>query len=93
MGRLIVLRVRQVVDCLLSPHYLSVTWGRIKGRELPVLSLLREEQIALLVAALCVTPVAGPPVSALLQPFSSCRLESFGLVNKLTSQQLPLSGT
>lgn len=34
MGRPIVLRVRQVVDCLLFPHYLSVTWAH-RGKGTP----------------------------------------------------------
>lgn len=34
MGRPIVLRVRQVVDCLLFPHYLSMTWAH-RGKGTP----------------------------------------------------------
>lgn len=41
MGRPIVPRVRQVVNCLLFAHYLSVTWTRQGKRELPIFSHTR----------------------------------------------------
>lgn len=47
MGRAIVPRVRQVVNCLLFPHYLSVTWThRGKGNS-PSFHFTGDEQIVL----------------------------------------------
>lgn len=47
LGRPIVLQVRQVVNCLLFPHYLSVTWThRGKGNS-PSFHLTGYEQIVL----------------------------------------------
>ena len=44
IGRLIVPRVRQVVNCLLFSHYLLVTWPR-RRRQLPVFSVRANGQI------------------------------------------------
>lgn len=46
MRRLIVQRVRQVVDCLLFPHYLSVTWAH-QEKGTPHLFFRQDEQIVL----------------------------------------------
>lgn len=47
MGRPIVRRVRQVVNCLLFPHYLSVTWTRRGKGNSPSFHLTGDEQIVL----------------------------------------------
>lgn len=73
MGRPIVPRVRQVVNCLLFPHYLSVTWTRwVKGT--PHLFTQPEmNRLCWLVAVSCLTPVTSPSISApaAIQPASS----------------------
>ena len=47
MGRAIVPRVRQVVNCLLFPHYLSVTWTHRGAGNSPSFHWARDEQIVL----------------------------------------------
>lgn len=57
MGRRFVRRVRQVVDCLLFPHYLSMTWAH-QGKETPSSFTSGVNRLCWLVAA----PVSSPSV-------------------------------
>lgn len=61
----IVLRVRQVVNCLLFPHYLSVARTRCGKGNSPSFHLTADEQIVLTGCSLVyVTLVTSPSISA-----------------------------
>lgn len=63
----IVLRVRQVVNCLLFPHYLSVARTRYGKGNSPSFHLTADEQIVLTGCSLVyMTLVTSPSISAQL---------------------------
>lgn len=75
MGRAVVPKIRQVVNCLLFPHYLSVTWNHRGKGELPIFSLnQRWTDCADWLQPCCVWHQlpACPSSSLVLQIFSVC---------------------